>query len=231
MASASSKTSVASKTSGDTSRLAALERRLAEAERKLALVWGSSLGIQLRMMEASERTRLQEAAAERAAAQRRVDAADARAEVFARFVGERVAIHHSLHVSAERLRRDFSLWCEQNRVGQLHRILTDDELEECVTRALPAAEPASVHPEGYLGRPIPLVPGFAGVGCCPPGRTPAEVASRLDRRAAADETERRLRREELEAEAEVQRSIIAAKTARDRAAELAVQAAEGRVRR
>ncbi|MGD8453926.1 MAG: hypothetical protein PVJ57_19085 [Phycisphaerae bacterium] len=230
MASASSKTSVASKASSDASRLAALEKRVVEAERKLALVWGSSLGIQLRMMEASEVTRRQEAAAERAAAQRRVAAADGRAETFARFVSERVAVHAALRVSAERLRRDFSLWCEHNRVGQLHRILTDDEFDECVTRALPAAEPTEVHPEGYLGRPIPFVPGYAGIGCCPPGKTPAEVANRLDRRAADDELECRLRREELQAEAEVQRSILAAKVARDKAAMLAVRAAEGRAR-
>ncbi len=206
-------------------RFAALEGRVAAAERKLAMVWNSQIGCQLRMMELSELQRAQDADEERRLAERRLAAAADRAKAFGKFIRERVAVHRDLSISARLLKHHYELWCTEKVIPRLHWVFSDEELVDALSRTLEAAEPTEVPTEGYAGKHPPLVPGFSGIGLCPQGESPAECVERLKREESVRAAERMRRREDHQFAASVEDAVIETRRMRDEAARLAVEAA------
>jgi hypothetical protein len=207
-------------------RFAILERRLAAAERKLNLIESSRVGGELRMMQHADAQRALDHDHERDMEQKRKAAAADRAKAFKRFARERLAVHDDLAVTQRELIVQYNRWALDNGVPKLHRCESDTELVEAMQVVYPKYESVDVPQPGYLGRHTPMVPGYDGIGLVAEGEDPAEVVKRLKAEDAREEAERRGRREDHQLAASVEDAVVRTKVTRDKAAALAVEAAE-----
>jgi hypothetical protein len=211
--------------SGD-DRVAELERRLADVERKLHVVWSSRLGAQVRAIELGAKQREIERQREREAVAEREAAKPQRLRLFREFGKAKLAKHPDLETTVAALVRVYNEWASDRGIMPSSAMRMDSaELVDTVLATIDGAKRAKVHPDTYLGRPDYTEDGIDGVGLLPEGQTMRDVVEKFDSGRARIEAERRDRREWHEHEASVEAAVVETKRTRDQAAKLAVEAA------
>jgi len=194
---------------------AGLAQRVTECERRLDVLWASSVGNELRGIELRRQQRQVERQRESELGVERVQAAGRRLERFGDFAREKLAFARGLNVSALALSGAYAEWADRERIFASDPLrMTDDELAAALAEVGEVA-PAGIRCPGYRGQGDFRQPGFEGVGVCPAGKSPDDVTAELLLANEEYEQERADRRADHAAEAAREDRALQTKIDRD----------------
>jgi len=189
--------------------------RLAECERKLDLLWSSSVGGELRNLALRREQRVVESERERGTAVERAKLTDRRRELFEDFLRARVAFAPGLTTTVLALDAAYQGWCDEHKILPSSPLrMTADELAAALAE-VGEVVPAGIRCPGYRGQGDFRQPGFEGCGVCPEGQTPDDVVRELLLATEQQQQERADRRADHAAEAAREDRALQTKIDRD----------------